>query len=196
MNCSDRGLLSEFGLGQDAVVSQLSHLAYIALGVVSRAQPCTSYRLMQEFRTSPSSYFSGSAGAVYPLISRLEKGGYLRSEKRTRGKRAHKTYSLSAKGRKVLTTWIKSPTYERDVSFNVDLLRARVLFLGDKSTSERLKFLNASILLLDQSVAKKEFDLKNETGLDDYDRLALRGALEVDRARRKWLKDIRKELGL
>jgi DNA-binding PadR family transcriptional regulator len=42
------------------------------LGILWERGPCTAYAARKVLRESPSPYWSGSAGAVYPLLARLE----------------------------------------------------------------------------------------------------------------------------
>src|SRR5262245_13459166 len=46
----------------------LTELEGTALGVIWAGQPCTPYRVRRVFLDSPSPSWSGSAGAIYPLI--------------------------------------------------------------------------------------------------------------------------------
>ena len=43
----------------------LSRMELTVLGLVSRGEPCTAYWIRRQFQGSPSSHFSGSAGALH-----------------------------------------------------------------------------------------------------------------------------------
>ncbi|HZE88705.1 MAG TPA: PadR family transcriptional regulator, partial [Verrucomicrobiae bacterium] len=65
----------------------LSELEGATLGVVWSEQPCTPYAIRRVFQTSPSPFWSGSAGAIYPLVERLETRGLVRAEATMTGRR-------------------------------------------------------------------------------------------------------------
>ena len=77
-----------------AAMRELSELEYVVLGVVRQEAPCTPYVIRQVFAHSPSSYWSGSAGAIYPLVRRLERRGLLESTERRRGSRTSRECRL------------------------------------------------------------------------------------------------------
>ena len=68
----------------------LTELEGAALGVVVRDGPCTSYVVKEMFRGSPSEFWSGSAGSIYPLMRRLEERGLVASKRGSTGRRGHK----------------------------------------------------------------------------------------------------------
>ena len=73
----------------------LTELEGTVLGLVWARQPCTPYRVRREFTDSPSPYWSGSAGAIYPLMARLESAGLLRSAPHATGERGSRRYRLT-----------------------------------------------------------------------------------------------------
>ncbi len=52
-------------------------LELVILGVFHKKTSSTAYAVAKEFTTSPSSHWSGSAGAIYPIVERLSERGYL-----------------------------------------------------------------------------------------------------------------------
>lgn len=178
------------------LMSLLSHLAYVVLGVVSVEQPCTSYRVMMAFKSSTSTYFSGSAGALYPLLLRLEKSGFVTSKKNYRTKRISRDYLITPKGRKELKRWIEEPQVDRDGAFTIDLLRARVQFLELVEEYSQRKSLETSIQVLTELIYKKTSVLKNDESLNALERISLQGSISVDKTRRDWLKTVKTELKL
>lgn len=107
----------------------LTELEGTVLGVVRLRQPCTSYRVRREFTESPSPYWSGSAGAIYPLMTRLERAGLLRSTAESTGSRRSREYRLTAAGRAALVRWLGPPVPPEVVGVPPDPLRTRVPFL-------------------------------------------------------------------
>ena len=101
--------------------------AYI-LGVIGQSQPCTPYRAMKFFLESPSVYYSGSAGAIYPAIKRMEERGLLKSVPSGSEGKQSKLYSLTPKGKKMFTHWFENPELIADGGF--DPLRGRVSLIA------------------------------------------------------------------
>ena len=174
---------------------KLSHLAYIALGVIARSGPCTAYAVMKEFRQSRSSYFSGSAGAIYPLVKRLEAAKLIKAEKSRMGSRTKKRYSLTEKGYARLRQWLSAPLPAEEISFNVDLLRTRVFFFDQLKPSERREFIvDAREKLRAQievhtNAANELRQAKNEFGV-----MAVRSVMLIDQARLKWLDELERQI--
>jgi len=71
------------------------------LGVVRLEPNCTAYRVRQVFLASRSTEWSGSAGAVYPAVNRLQVEGLIGETPEQDG-RGTKTYRLTPAGRKQL----------------------------------------------------------------------------------------------
>src|SRR5690242_14236558 len=87
----------------------LSDLEGCVLGCLWKHGASTPYAVRRMFLDSPSSHWSGSAGAVYPLLERLERGGLVASRHAPRGARDGWTYSLTAAGRRRLRAWLEPP---------------------------------------------------------------------------------------
>ena len=173
---------------------KLSHLAYIALGVVAEHQPCSGYAVMKQFQTSSSTYFSGSAGAIYPLMKRLEADGLTKVERTKAGSRTRRSYSITEKGQKALTEWLGSPVPATDVAFLVDLLRTRVLFFERLSKPQRKKFVKDCRDQLSERIAATRARIVKAEGLTVYEVVTLKSILMSDEARLAWLDVVDAEL--
>ena len=93
-----------------------------ALAVIAQGEGCTAYHVKRAFEISPSEYWSGSAGAVYPLVKRLESRGLIeRGAQRSRGAR---TLRITSAGCAALRSWFSD--VERAVSPGFDPLRTRL----------------------------------------------------------------------
>jgi DNA-binding PadR family transcriptional regulator len=57
------------------MMTDLTDLEGAVLADVATRGTATSYAVAQTFSQSPSEYWSGSAGAVYPLVKRLTATG-------------------------------------------------------------------------------------------------------------------------
>lgn len=123
----------------DSDAVDLTEMEGLALGLVKQMQPVSAYALATTFSSSPSSYWSGSAGAVYPLVRRLEKAGLLLGEKSQTGKRKSTLYSLSKSGEVAFTAWLLDA--ERAVNPGFDPLRSRLTMLQLVPARARSSFL-------------------------------------------------------
>jgi len=167
-----------------------SELEGCVLGHLWKHGPCTAYSVRRSLLDSPSSHWSGSAGAVYPLLARFEERGLVRSKKAMQGDRAGWLYSITPAGRGRLLAWLGPPIAPDVVSITPDPLRTRVYFLSALAPRRRAAFFTAARAALEEHMAV----LAAEDSPDEFDRLALRGAIALVRARIAWLEDVRRAL--
>lgn len=85
--------------------AELTELEGTILGVVRRGGPMTAYAVRSVFLSSVSAEWSGSAGAVYPAITRLVRAGFLKESAVHDGRRS-KTYALTRSGIAANDSWI------------------------------------------------------------------------------------------
>jgi DNA-binding PadR family transcriptional regulator len=116
----------------------LTELEGAVLGAVVRDGPCTSYAVKELFRASPSDFWSGSAGSIYPLMKRLEQQGLVASKRGSTGRRGHRTYRATPKGRRAFARWMTDA--ERTAAMGYDPLRTRLVFVGQLSQRTRAEF--------------------------------------------------------
>ena len=95
------------------------------LGVLRLAPNCTAYRVRQVFLASRSAEWSGSAGAVYPAINRLEAEGLI-AESAAQDGRGTRTYRLTAAGNAAHDVWLCDA--ERAIGAGLDPFRTRAGF--------------------------------------------------------------------
>ena len=76
--------------------SALSELEGGVLGLVTEAPGSTAHSIREQFRQSRSSHWSGSAGAIYPLVKKLHEQGLLAVEESRRGSGVRSAYSITA----------------------------------------------------------------------------------------------------
>jgi len=123
----------------NATERPLTDLEGAVLAVIARRGEATAYQVAKEFERSPSEYWSGSAGAVYPLVERLQKQGYVQGQAGAQGKRARTSYRLTEAGTVVLRAWMFDS--ERAAGMGFDPLRTRMVYLTGAPAEERLAFL-------------------------------------------------------
>lgn len=130
----------------------LTELEGAVLAALAQEGPCTPYALKEMFRASPSEFWSGSTGAIYPLVRRLEAAGLARGTDDAQGARARRLLVITDAGRAALRAWIADAA--RAARFGFDPLRTRLLFLELLPAKERRAFLAAVRAALDEPVAR------------------------------------------
>jgi DNA-binding PadR family transcriptional regulator len=78
-------------------------IAAVYLIWIIERKPVTGYELMKMLREDPH-HPMANASRIYPFLSSLEKKGLLRSRILKKGKRESKQYSITPKGKLVVST--------------------------------------------------------------------------------------------
>lgn len=173
----------------------LSELEHVVLGVVWVEQPCTAYAVRMVFQGSPSSYWSGSAGAIYPLMRRLHARRLLRAAVRHGDRRGTRLYSLTDRGLDTLKAWLRPPLPPGADLMDMDPLRARIRFLGALKSNECRAVLKEAQTNLRDHLARLESDNREDRSSGDtYRYLVSRGAILSVRAQLSWLAEVEKTL--
>ncbi len=121
----------------------LTELEGAALAFLKRSGPCTAYVVKEAFRTSASEFWSGSAGALYPLMKRLEAQGLVVSREDKDRARARRDFTLTAAGEAAMKDWLLDS--HRAAGSGFDPLRARLCFADMMSESEFKDFIAATL---------------------------------------------------
>lgn len=172
-----------------------SELEGAVLGIVAREGPCTAYAVRKRFQASPSPQWSGSAGAIYPLVERLVERGWLRSRAQTSDRRKGRLYSLTPAGRSRLTAWLAPPLGPEVTGVPPDPLRTRLSFLAVLPAAARRAFVEEALAGNRAALQAARADLREaRKGPDPWRRLVARGALAALRARKGWLEVVRRSL--
>jgi DNA-binding PadR family transcriptional regulator len=169
-----------------------SELESFVLGLVWQLGPCSPYDLRTHMARSPSSQWSASAGAIYPLVRRLEKAGYLASASARTGKRRRREYRITPSGLKVLRRWIGPPLAEA-VTVAHDPLRTRARFLALLEPKQQLAWIDAARKVLDEVEARVQAWQRELAAPTDPFAACMTRSGELDVAgRREWLQAVRK----
>ena len=174
-----------------------SELESVVLGLVWLDGPCTPYSIRQHFLSSPTPGWSGSAGAIYPLVRRLQERGLLRSEKDGDDGRGARHYTISKEGRRALIEWLAPPKEAAPSEFalGADYLRTRMFFLEALPASRLPRFLKEVEEQLSEQVRRMEQEWRKRKNIADrFERLAARGALILSRARARWWNEVMETL--
>ncbi len=180
---------------QSKTTNAATELEAAVLGVVWRDGPCTRYAIRQDFRESRAPRWSGSAGAIYPLVQRLELRGLVRSKSTVRGKRPQRDYRITPRGRSVFERWLRAPFGPAEAALLHDPLRTWVLFLDALPLDEARSLVSGAIEVLGQEVLRSKEDFREHANdKSPLSRLAARNALLLSQARIRWLVEVKEAL--
>lgn len=174
-----------------------SEIEGCVLAMIWAEGPLTPYAIRKDFLNSPNPQWSGSAGTTYPLIARLRRRGWIRSEVRLRGKRKGNHVSLTSAGLKALRRWLCAPLAEWVVGVPPDPLRTRVRFLGVLSAREQREFLRAAERGTHKHLKAVENDWRHSYGpRTRFRKLQARGAVLSMQARCAYVREVARTLGM
>ena len=158
------------------------------LGFVSEGAPCTAYWIRREFQKSPSTFFSGSAGAVYPAVERLEKSGLVEG---TAGPRGSTHYELTEEGLEALRSWLLRPVPAEEMAYTYDPVRTRLFYLAPLTPTERVEFVTSAIAQAESHRRIVEADVEvQRAGGNELYHLGALGVLRQAEARVAWLREV------
>jgi DNA-binding PadR family transcriptional regulator len=141
------------------------------------------------FLASSNPSWSGSAGAIYPLIHRLGARGLLRGEAHRQGRRRSRRYTITRAGLESLRRWLARPDDPLVVGMPPDPLRTRLPFLGALPPARRRTFLESTRRHIAESRAAYDESLAGGD-LDPINELLHRGAAEAQETRLRWLDSV------
>lgn len=168
-----------------------SELECFALGLVWQLGPASAYDIRTHMQKSPSTQWSGSAGAIYPLIRRLARRGLLSGKRERVGRRGRVRYHITPAGLRVLKAWVGPPFSPDAITVSYDPLRSRARFLAALAPAQRTKWLAAADEALDRVEERVLLWHELHAGRGDEFMAALTQHGELDvAARRQWLKSV------
>ena len=170
-------------------MAKLSELEGCVLGLVETQGPLTPYAVRKVFLDSASPHWSGSAGAIYPLIRRLEERALLKSEAHRTGSRRSRLYRSTATGRRVLRRWVGPPIPDWVVAVPVDSLRTRLSFLVVLSRADRIAFVTNATRMIEAHIRTVR-EHPRAARPEPFEELVDRGVLIMLEARRTWLGEV------
>ncbi|KPK05504.1 MAG: hypothetical protein AMS20_06405 [Gemmatimonas sp. SG8_28] len=166
----------------------LTTLEYALLGLVTQS-PQSGYDLRKTFETTAMGSFSGSPGAIYPALRRLEKRELIQGEvDATTALRPRMVFRPTKAGREALEAWLVQSIDRGDVERRVDELMLRFALhsvLGRRAPTHRFleSFLKEVEDYLDE-LNRQQRDVPARTPVQS--RLALAAGIEQYRAFARW----------
>ena len=168
-----------------------TELQSFILGLIWQLGPVSPYEVRRHMQDSPSTQWSASAGAIYPLMRRLERGGLVKGTSERRGNRRRREYRITRKGLAALRCWIGPPVAAEAITVAHDPLRSRARFLAALTPRQRLAWIGAARLALDE-VERKVLAWQTRYGPKTGAAAAVltrSGALDVA-SRRQWVSEL------
>jgi DNA-binding PadR family transcriptional regulator len=94
---------------------------YIRIGVLIllNKKPSHGYEIMNEIKDRTGGFWKPTAGGVYPILSDLEKTGYIKGEWHKQNNRKVKTYRITEKGKIILRNAIVK---QNEIANNINTL--------------------------------------------------------------------------
>ena len=173
----------------------MTELESCVLGVVWLRGPCTAYVVRQEFLASESSHWSGSGGAIYPLLRRLEKAKLIRARMHAWGTGKKKEFEITDRGLEELRAWIGPPLPQWTAAPTFDPVRTRMSFLGALSAAKRAKFVAEARKNVDSELKVLAEKLeRHDRKAEPFEYHVIAGTIHELEARATWLKEVNRAL--
>ncbi len=162
----------------------------LALVAMIRQAPRSGYDARKEFLSTPVGRCSGSPGAVYPALKRLEAFGLIAGRVRNRDSlRPKTTYRITRRGEEALRAHLTRPITRNDVVWHMDDLMLRFVhaeeILGLAGSLEMAEELRREIRGF--SAEMTEFTGQVATRVSLTAELALQHALDTFQVHEKWV---------
>ena len=178
------------------VKKQLSELEAMVLGLIASEGPCTAYAVRRIVGASLSAQWSGSAGAVYPAVARLQERRLVRAREQATGKRFSQALTATAAGSRALIEWLKPPIDRIALGIPPDPIRLRLRFLALLSGADRAAFIDEATATIEVTASAIEADIERiqREGGSPYEAAMARGALYASSARLRMLIELKESL--
>ena len=170
----------------------MTDLELCVLGIVWLRGPCSAYAVRCELAESTSSYWSSSAGSIYPVIKRLQAARLIAARRVHSDGRGKRVLATTANGERALQSWLTElPAWTGMVG--LDPIRTRMNFFAVlKGVRQQLAFIDRAAAHTQDCIENERRKLKILSGVDH---LAHLGALYELEGRKRWLAAVRKTVG-
>jgi DNA-binding PadR family transcriptional regulator len=159
----------------------LTELEGAILGVLRQSANRSAYHVRQIFLASQSAEWSGSAGAVYPAIRRLEAAGWLKARREADG-RGTQSYAVTPSGLTTHDRWLRDVA--RATGPGMDPFRTRAALWRTLPPRKRQALLAA---LKTQLLAQRARLRRDLPSLDEGDTITQHLLLALTDQRLAWL---------
>ncbi len=171
----------------------LSELEAFVLGLIWQFGPISPYDIRRHMQRSPSTQWSASTGAIYPLVAKLETLRLIAAGAANKDPRGKRIYKVTPAGKAALKSWIGPPLSADAITVTYDPLRTRVRFLSVLTCAKQKAWFAAARAGLDEverRVLEWEELYSRPTQAQSFAGMLTRnGQLELA-ARRKWIEEV------
>ena len=175
--------------------SELTPLSYVVLALVGR-NGAGPHDLVRMTRTGQGLYYAGAASKVYEQPKRLERLGYLRSEKRPGKTRERTHYTLTEQGLAALREWLGRPsTFPRIQSEVAARILASDLATDEGAVVESVRALREEIEQLAAQIDRDERLARTIPHRERQLRLVRSLGRKLLQAHLEWIEEVEQELG-
>lgn len=172
----------------------LSELEAFVLGLIWQFGPCSPYDVRVHMKRSPSTQWSASAGAIYPLVKKLQRQGLIAAQTKRDNPRGRQTYRSTPAGAAALRAWVGPPLSKEAISVTYDPLRTRARFLAALTPAKRRAWITNAAAALDDVERQVQAWQESYADSGPFVRLLTRNAELELAARRQWLMEAAKLL--
>jgi DNA-binding PadR family transcriptional regulator len=165
-----------------------SDLSLAILGLLS-IQPLSGYGLRKVFLTTAMGSFSGSPGAIYPALRKLEAAGLVNGTvENAKTLRPRMAYALTAAGLAALKSVLSRPVTREDVMRKMDTLLLRFSFMDGLMPKDAiLGFLRSLATEIEAYVGVLEKEIRRDAARMSFcGRAAVEQGLESFRVISRW----------
>ena len=163
-------------------------LGYALLGLLHQ-EPRSGYDLRKVFETTPMGHYSGSPGAIYPALRRLQQQGLIEGQvDRTRSLRPREVFQPTEAGTEEFHKWLAQGVQREDVIWRMEELTLRFAFHSflESNTATR-KFLTGFAAEVDGYIKELRQQLEMiPAATPIHGKLALDSGIEQYLAHRRW----------
>jgi PadR family transcriptional regulator, regulatory protein AphA len=175
--------------------SELRPISYVVLALVGR-DGASPHDLVRMARGGQRLYYAGAASKIYEQPKRLERLGYLRSEKRPGKTRERTYYTLTEKGLAALREWLARPSsFPRIQSEAVARVLASDLAEDEGVVAQSLQALRDEIADLAAVIDEDEWRAVTLPHRERQLRLVRSLGRQLLDAHLEWLDEVERELG-
>lgn len=160
-------------------------LELAALGLLLQ-KPLHGYLLKQQLERFMSGCISVNYGAIYPLLKRLEKQGYIKTQELTDGSN-RKVYQITELGRDRWREKMLAHPHESWVNSRSRFI-IKFFFFSQLEPRERVKLMQSRLMTCQLRLENRESQIVEQDAEDPYRAIALQRHLANLRCEIEWLK--------
>ncbi|WP_394540322.1 helix-turn-helix transcriptional regulator [Lysobacter enzymogenes] len=164
-------------------MTPLTELEGAVLSEIHHRRQQNAFQVRRAFQVSPSIEWSGSAGAVYPAVARLQRRGLI-AVGEAADKRATRPLSLTAEGEAALLAWASDG--ERAASVGLDPFRLRSGIWMALPPAQRAPVLRGIAAQIEANL--RFLDAYVQT-VDGIEAVRLRMSMQLQQSRLEWIAD-------